>query len=309
MRWRGRQQSRNIDDRRGQGGGGGRGGLGGIFGARGSRRRKGGGMSLTVIIIAGIAMLFGFDPRIVLQLAGGLGGGGGDVVSVGQPASNAQISPQEQQTRDFISVVLKDTEDTWNEIFPSQIGQRYREPTLVLFRGQVRSACGAASSASGPFYCPADQQVYIDLGFFEELKNRFGAPGDFAQAYVVAHEVAHHVQTLLGISGKVNQARANSSKVEANRLLVRLELQADCLSGVWARHAHEAKNILESGDIEEAMNAAAQIGDDTLQRRSTGRVVPDSFTHGTSEQRQRWFYKGLETGDINNCDTFNARTL
>ena len=208
----------------------------------------------------------------------------------------------------MISVVIADTEDVWNEIFAEQ-GRNYREPTLVMFTGSTRSACGLGQAAMGPFYCPADQKAYIDLSFYDDMRTRFGAPGDFAQAYVIAHEVGHHVQNLLGVSGKVHQMKQQVSKAEGNKLSVRLELQADCLAGVWANRAHRARNILEAGDVEEALNAANAIGDDRLQRQSRGTVVPESFTHGTSEQRQRWFRVGLESGNPDSCDTFNARRL
>jgi predicted metalloprotease len=208
----------------------------------------------------------------------------------------------------FVSTVLADTEDVWKDVF-AQSGGRYQEPRLVLFRGSTPTACGQGEAAMGPFYCPADQKVYIDLGFYETLKNRLGAPGDFAQAYVIAHEVGHHVQNLLGISAKMEQMRARASQVEYNALSVRLELQADCFAGVWANHAQASRQLLEQGDVEEAMNAAARIGDDALQRAGSGAVVPDSFTHGTSAQRQRWFDMGLKNGSVKRCDTFSARQL
>jgi hypothetical protein len=206
---------------------------------------------------------------------------------------------------DFVSVVLADTEDAWQELF-RRGGKAYRKPTLVLFTDAVESACGYADSAVGPFYCPKDEKVYIDLGFYRELKDRFHAPGDFAQAYVIAHEVGHHVQNLLGISEKVQNARASLNEAEGNRLSVRLELQADCLAGVWAHHANRARNILEAGDLEEALGAASAIGDDRLQKQTRGFVVPDTFTHGTSEQRVRWFQAGIESGDMNRCNTFQG---
>jgi len=208
----------------------------------------------------------------------------------------------------FVSTVLADTEDVWGELF-RQGGGRYQDPRLVLFRGATPTACGTGQAAMGPFYCPADQKVYIDLGFYETLKTRLGAPGDFAQAYVIAHEVGHHVQNQLGISAKVDQMRGRVSKVEYNALSVRLELQADCFAGVWAHHAQKSRQILEQGDVEEAMNAAAKIGDDALQRANGGAVVPESFTHGTSAQRQRWFNSGLQSGSVKTCDTFAARSL
>ena len=217
-------------------------------------------------------------------------------------------TPPSDEAGRFASVVLADTEDVWSKLF-AQMGEQYQEPVLVLFTDQTQSGCGFAGSATGPFYCPADEKVYIDLSFNVELKNRFGAPGDFAQAYVIAHEVGHHVQNLMGITDKVDQMRGRISQAEYNRLSVRLELQADFLAGVWAHHAQKLNNILDPGDIEEALNAANAIGDDRLQQQSGGSVVPDAFTHGTSEQRMRWFKKGFETGDINQGDTFSARSL
>jgi predicted metalloprotease len=278
MRWQGRAESSNVEDRR----------MGG-----GAKVAVGGGLG--AVVIAVIAMLFGVDPR---QLTGGAGitpsAGGGAYTP----------SPQEEELAKFTKVVLKDTEDVWNEIF-NRAGRRYEEPKLVLFSGTVQSACGGAEAAMGPFYCPGDHKVYIDLSFYTELKNKLGAPGDFAFAYVIAHEVGHHVQNLLGYSDRVHQARNRVSKQEYNQLSVRLELQADFLAGVFAHHAHRTKNILEAGDVEEAMRAAAAVGDDKLQKSARGYAVPDSFTHGTSEQRARWFRKGLETGDLRQGDTFN----
>jgi hypothetical protein len=214
-------------------------------------------------------------------------------------------SPEEKRLAEFVSVVLADTEDTWQALFRN-MGKTYEEPKLVLFSQAVESACGMASAAMGPFYCPMDQKVYIDLSFYNDLKNRFGAPGDFAQAYVIAHEVGHHVQNLLGIAEKVQSLRSRSSETEANQLSVMMELQADCLSGVWANHADRARKILEQGDVEEALNAASSIGDDRMQRQARGYVTPDSFTHGSSAQRVRWFKRGLETGNVGQCNTFQA---
>lgn len=283
MRWRGRQQSSNVEDRRG--------------GRRGGRKTK---FGIGTLIIVVIALLLGQNP---LQfLSSGLVTGGGNSVPT-------QTSQAEEELASFVKVVLKDTEDVWNTIFPQRFNGQYREPTLVLFSGSVSSRCGHASAATGPFYCPGDQKVYIDLSFYQDLKNKFGAPGDFAMAYVVAHEVAHHIQNLLGITRQVDSQRGRISEKEYNKLSVKLELQADFLAGVWAHHAHKMKGILEKGDIEEALNAAHAIGDDHLQRKSRGYVVPDSFTHGTSEQRVRWFRKGLETGDVSQMDTFNATYL
>jgi hypothetical protein len=258
----------------------------------------GGGIGLLVIIV--IALFLGVDPTPLLQQT--------TSSSVSQSRPAAPPSPEENQLADFVSVVLADTEDTWRDQF-AEGGQRYVEPTLVLFTDRVQSACGMAGAAMGPFYCPADQQIYIDLGFYDELRSRFRAPGDFAQAYVIAHEVGHHVQNLLGISDQVHNSQRGLGKSEANALSVRLELQADCFAGVWAYHAQRTRNILEEGDLEEALNAASAIGDDRIQRQAGGAVAPDSFTHGTSEQRVRWFRRGFETGDGGVCDTFNARNL
>lgn len=283
MRWRGERESSNIEDRRGLGGGG--------------RIAIGGGLGGLLILL--IALLFGVNPQQLFQV----------LPEQTQPAVERTVptNPQEEELKKFSSVVLGKTEDVWTEIF-RQNGRQYREPTLVLFSGQVRSACGLAGAASGPFYCPGDQKVYLDLSFYEELRRRFKAPGDFAQAYVIAHEVGHHVQTLLGISAKVEAMQRRASEVEANRLSVRLELQADFFAGVFARYVKN-QGLLEPGDIEEALTAASAIGDDKIQQQSTGQVVPDSFTHGTSEQRLRWFRKGYDTGDIKQGDTFNAPSL
>jgi hypothetical protein len=246
-------------------------------------------------------MFFGIDPSVLWQ-----GGPGIQPPSVSvQQGGRAGVN---DELREFVAVVLADTEDVWHEAF-GKMGQTYRPPTLVLFSGAVQSACGIAGSAVGPFYCPLDQKVYLDLSFFEDLRSRFGAPGDFAQAYVIAHEVGHHVQTLLGISQKVNSLRSRVSPSEANQLSVRMELQADCLAGVWACRANKTRQILEAGDIEEGLNAASAIGDDRIQRKTQGHVVPDAFTHGSSAQRVRWFKIGLERGNLQACDTFNADRL
>jgi predicted metalloprotease len=226
--------------------------------------------------------------------------------SDGTSTEPLQQTAEEKELVDFVSVVLADTEETWTMLFQQQ-GRTYQEPRLVLFRDSVNSACGMAQSATGPFYCPGDQQVYIDLGFYDQLKNRFKAPGDFAQAYVIAHEVGHHIQTLLGISGKVNAARNTMSELEGNKLSVLQELQADCLAGVWAHHANSARQLLETGDVEEGLTAASAIGDDTLQKQSQGHVSPDSFTHGSSAQRVQWFRAGLASGTVDDCDTFNSQ--
>ena len=286
MRWRDGRRSDNVEDRRGMRSAGG--------------KKVGGGIG--VIILALIAMYFGVDPAIVLDQGGAPGMSGGD------SAVSAPRSPEEDVLAEFVSVVLADTEDVWHDIF-QQMGREYREPRLVLFTDAVESACGYAQAAVGPFYCPSDQSVYIDLGFYRDLKLRHQAPGDFAQAYVIAHEVGHHVQKLLGILDKVNDLRRRVSEVEANQLLVRMELQADCMAGLWANHAHRERQVLEEGDIEEALNAASAIGDDRLQRQSRGYVSPDSFTHGTSAQRVEWFTRGARTGELSQCDTFAAGRL
>lgn len=273
MRWSGRRQSGNVEDRRGMS----RGGM-----------LVGGG--LTGVIVLVVAMLFGVDPTQLLQQVDQSGGTG---------VENQQtFSPEEEKLKEFTAVVLADTEDIWNQLFPAHLNQQYAEPVLTLYTGYVSSACGQASSATGPFYCPGDQKVYIDLSFFAELEQRFRAAGDFAQAYVIAHEIGHHVQNQLGILEQVHSQRGRLSEEDSNRLSVRTELQADFLAGLWAHHAQRMKNILEPGDIEEALNAASAIGDDRLQKQTQGRVVPDSFTHGTSAQRTRWFRLGFETGDL-----------
>jgi predicted metalloprotease len=290
MRWTYGRQSSNIEDRRGMGGG---------FGGTGLKVGAGGGLG--IIVIAVIAMFLGVDPSVILQ--GGLGDGGGSSPGYEQPRGST--SPQEAEREKFVSYVLGDTEETWKTIF-QQSGKQYEEPTLVLFSGAVDSACGSAQAATGPFYCPGDRKLYVDLSFFDELEQRFGAPGDFAQAYVVAHEVGHHVQTLLGVTQQVQSARQQIGRDQANQLSVLTELQADCYAGVWANHAQEARQVLEPGDIDEGLRAAAAVGDDRIQRETQGRVVPDSFTHGSSEQRMTWFRRGLERGDVNQCDTFQA---
>ena len=284
MRWRSGRRSTNIEDRRR---------------VRVSRKAAGGGIG--IVVIALIAMYFGVDPSIFISQMG-------PTSSVNTQQTTRQIPAAENELAEFVSVVLADTEDTWNALF-SQMGKTYREPQLVLFSGAVESACGFAQAAMGPFYCPADQKVYIDLSFYQDLKNRHGAPGDFAQAYVIAHEIGHHVQTLLGISEKVHSARRRVSQVEGNQLSVMQELQADCFAGVWAHHANRTRQILEEGDIEEALGAASAIGDDRLQRKSRGYVTPDSFTHGSSAQRVRWFKRGLKSGEVLDCNTFRADKL
>jgi predicted metalloprotease len=283
MEWRGRRQSGNVDDQRGRSGGG--------------MAFKGGiGTILAVIVIS---LILGKNPLALLQDMQTQSG-----PSVSEQSTNYQPTPEEEELGQFVKVVLADTEDVWHSLLKD-----YREPTLVMFTGGVQSACGTASSSTGPFYCSEDEKVYIDLSFYEDLKNRFEAPGDFAQAYVIAHEVGHHVQHLMGITDRVHASRDQLSEEEYNRLSVKLELQADFLAGVWANHAQSMNKILEPGDIDEALNAASAIGDDRLQMQTQGQVVPDSFTHGTSEQRMRWFKKGFETGDVSQGDTFNARNL
>ncbi|WP_332671042.1 KPN_02809 family neutral zinc metallopeptidase [Aromatoleum sp.] len=288
MRFDDHRESENVEDRRGEGGHRFR--LGG----------RGGRIGIGTIVLALVAMYFGIDPSVVLDTA--------SVVRSPAPESAAPRSPAEDELARFASMVLADTEDTWGPIFESAGGQ-YREPRMVLFTGATRSACGVGQAEMGPFYCPADQKVYLDLSFFDELHSRFAAPGDFAQAYVIAHEVGHHVQNLLGISERVQQARGRVSEREANALSVRLELQADCLAGVWGHHADRTRQILETGDVEEALGAASAIGDDRLQKEVQGRALPDSFTHGSSAQRTRWFRTGLERGDLRACDTFSAGAL
>jgi predicted metalloprotease len=264
------------------------------------RYGRAGGIGIGTIVLALIAIYFGQDPSVVLQ-------GVQPSAPTGEQVPYEE-SPEEAQLREFVSVVLADTEETWGQIF-STAGRTYEEPKLVLFSGAVESACGFAQAAVGPFYCPGDHKVYIDLTFYHDLQSRFGAPGDFAQAYVVAHEVGHHVQTLLGISERNMAARQRASEAQANALSVRQELQADCFAGIWAHNADRSRQLLERGDIEEGLNAASAIGDDRLQKQSRGYVAPESFTHGSSEQRVRWFKRGFETGDVNSCDTFAANSL
>ena len=297
MKWEGNRESDNVEDRRSDDGGGFSGG-GGLLGGRSI------GIGTIVVALLG-SWIFGINPLTILSM---LSGGGSPPAQVQQQQGPAQRPPADDRMAAFVSTVLADTEDVWKDVF-AQGGGTYQNPRLVLYRGATRTACGQGQAAMGPFYCPGDQKVYIDLGFYETLKNRLGAPGDFAQAYVIAHEVGHHVQNLLGISGKMDQMRGRVSKVEYNVLSVKLELQADCFAGVWANRAQSARQILEQGDVEEAMNAAAKIGDDALQRAGGGAVVPESFTHGTSAQRQRWFDAGLKNGSIKACDTFSARNL
>jgi predicted metalloprotease len=314
MRWREGRRSDNIEDRRGMGSGSG-GGFGGGFpgggfptGGGGGFRKAGlGGFGLIVVVV--LALLFGVDPSQLLQQAlGPMDSGSVDSSSYSPSSSSSSSTADDAELRDFVSVVLADTEDTWTEQF-RQMNRTYEDPKLVLFSGGVQSACGFAETATGPFYCPGDHKVYLDLDFFRELSQRFQAPGDFAEAYVIAHEVGHHVQTLLGIMDKVDSLRSRLSEADANHLSVMVELQADCFAGVWAYHADKERQILETGDVDEGLAAAAAVGDDRLQRQAQGYVVPESFTHGTSAQRTRWFKQGLQSGRISDCDTFNAQQL
>ena len=326
------RESSNIDDRRGQRGPGGFRFPGGGRGVQIPIGGKGGMSITTLLIIGGIMLLFGINPLEVL-----LGGGQGNFPDISRMPEQTQEVPRrtaernpfdipglpgsrsgdeapagapkaKDEMRTFIGRVLADTEDIWNKVFESA-GRQYKEPQLVLFTGATQTRCGVGQSAMGPFYCPLDQKLYIDLGFFDEEKRRFNAPGDFAQAYVIAHEVGHHVQTLLGISEQVQRTKQRVSQTDANRIQVMMELQADCLAGVWASLNHQLNNRLEDGDIDEGLNAAKQIGDDMIQKRQQGYVVPDSFTHGSSEQRKTWFTRGFKSGEMKSCDTFNAETL
>jgi predicted metalloprotease len=282
MLWQGRRESENVEDVRGSGG---------------RRLAVGGGIGTVILVV--LYLLLGGDPQALFDAQ--------QQAQVSQPAQYDNQAPRDEASR-FVAVVLADTEDAWREIF-RQMGGQYQEPRLVLFTDLIQSGCGFASGATGPFYCPLDQRVYIDLGFFRQLQERLGAGGDFAEAYVIAHEVGHHVQNLLGITDRVQAARGRVSQSEYNQLSVRLELQADFLAGVWARYTDRVKQVVEAGDIEEAMRAASAVGDDRLQYRSRGYVVPDSFTHGTSEQRVRWFRRGYETGDLRQGDTFSGPDL
>ncbi len=312
MRWRGREGSENVEDRRDESDGGGgfnfpfpRGGGGFPGGGPGIRLPTGRGGGIGIIgflIIIGLMFFFGIDPRVIFD-EGGNGGG----ISTGQGPREASrpASARDDELKQFVSVVLKTTEDVWSREFQA-MGRTYTDPKLVLYRGGIRSGCGTGISQMGPFYCPLDHKVYIDLSFYDDLKNRFGASGDFAQAYVIAHEVGHHVQTLLGLSDKVMAARARASERAGNAIQVRMELQADCYAGIWAHDAQNQLKIVEPGDIEEALNAAAAIGDDRIQRETQGYVVPDAFTHGSSKQRVSWFHKGFDSGRMDACDTFSG---
>jgi predicted metalloprotease len=294
MKWEGNRESDNVEDRRDDSGGGGGGGF----------SIGGGSLGLGGIAVALVASYFlGINPMTMINLLSG----GGQSAPVQHQSTTRKAAPDDQMAR-FVSTVLADTEDTWGEIFRAR-GATYVRPRLVLFSGRTATACGTGQSATGPFYCPADQKIYIDLSFYQLMKQRFNVSGNFAQAYVIAHEVGHHVQNLMGISGKVDQARSRASEKQSNALSVRLELQADCFAGVWAYHADQARHIIENGDIESALSAASAIGDDALQRQARGEVVPDSFTHGTSAQRVSWFKRGITQGDISACNTFQAKTL
>ncbi len=289
MKWEDQERSDNVEDRRGQSSGGG-------------RRIGGRGVGIGTIVVALLGgWIFGINPMTIL----GLLSGGGQGIEQSAPAGPAQAPPPEDRAANFVSVVLKDTETVWGQLFQAG-GSTYQKPRLVLFRGATPTACGTGDSAMGPFYCPGDAQVYIDLDFFDTLNRQLGAPGDFAQAYVIAHEVAHHVQNLMGVTGKVDAMRGRISQAQQNALSVKVELQADCLAGVWAHHSQRRKDWLDEGDIEEGLNAASKIGDDTLQRSAQGRVTPDSFTHGSSAQRVSWFKRGLASGSVPQCNTFDG---
>ncbi len=327
MRWRGQRESENVEDRRGEGGGFGFPFPGGgvRFPSGGSGGRGGGIGIVGLLIILGLMFFFGVDPRVIMQ-GGGPGGDETTFPDIRLPQSRPDTTnypvpeerrgppvqrPQttnEDDLKQFVAIVLGDTEDVWRALF-ARYGARYNDPKLVLFTGGVRSACGLGMAQMGPFYCPMDEKVYIDLDFYQDLKNRFHAPGDFAQAYVIAHEIGHHVQKLLGIADQVEAARQRMSETRSNALQVRMELQADCFAGIWANRAEETKDIIEPGDIEEALRAASAIGDDRIQKQTQGYVVPDAFTHGSSEQRVRWFTRGYESGKLEACDTFNTEDL
>ena len=306
MLWRGRRQSDNIEDDRSDSGGGLGGGSPGQFRIPIGGRAGGGGSIFLVILVVLAGWYFGFDPSTILGGGDGglLPGGGGQITdNSGGGQDSGAGTPANDEMKQFVATVLAETEDTWTGIFKSQ-GLTYEDPKLVLFSGQVRSACGFASAAAGPFYCPGDHKVYLDMTFFQQLDQQFGASGEFARAYVIAHEVGHHVQNLTGIMSKFNQMRQSMGEAEANQMSVRIELQADCFAGVWAHYTAQ-KGILEQGDIESALNAAKQIGDDTLQKKTQGYVVPESFNHGTSQQRQTWLARGYKSGKLSDCDTFN----
>ncbi len=283
MEWRGRRESENVEDRRGRRVPGGVAGIGGAG----------------IVIVLIVSLLTGQNPLALLQSMGA--GADTQGAASDQPY---QETPEEHELSQFVRVVLADTEDIWGKIFQDELGRPYEKPTLVLFTDAVQSGCGSAQAQMGPFYCPADHKLYIDLTFYQELRERFGAPGDFAQAYVIAHEVGHHVQNLLGLSEKAHTAEQNADEAGANTISVKVELQADCYAGVWANHTEQQKHVLEHGDLEEAIGAAQAVGDDRLQMQTQGRVVPETFTHGTAEQRAHWFEQGFSTGDLKRCDTF-----
>jgi predicted metalloprotease len=301
MKWEGEEQSDNVEDRRSESGDG-----GGGFGGLGIGGRHIGLGSIAIALVAG--WVFGINPLTLLGLLSG--GGGGTVaqqpVRPVQPSGPVQASPEEEREVVFTKVVLRDTEKVWGQVFQAA-GGSYAAPKLDLFRGRIQTACGTGQTAQGPFYCPGDRKVYIDLSFFDTLSSRLGAPGEFARAYVIAHEVGHHVQNLMGITGKVDAARSRETEAQAHAMSVRVELQADCLAGVWAHHSQQSKGWLDAADIESALNAASQIGDDTLQRKARGTVVPESFTHGSSQQRVSWFQRGYGSGKVKQCNTFEAR--
>lgn len=298
MRWDDFRQSANVEDRRGEGGGG----LGGLPGGRG-------GLGLGTIVVLGlVGWALGIDPRILISGAEMMSGGGSAYEEQAPRQQRTGAQPQDRMGQ-FAAAILGNTEDVWQKVLPAQANVAYKNPRLVLFSGASQSGCGFAQSAMGPFYCPRDQTVYVDLSFFNEMQSRFRVGGDFAYAYVIAHEVGHHVENLLGILPKVQQQQQQSDQRQANALSVRVELMADCLAGVWAYHSNERYKSLEEGDVEQAMNAASAIGDDKLQQQSQGRAVPDSFTHGSSEQRVRWFMTGMKSGDLRRCNTFNASRI
>jgi len=296
MRWDDFRSSSNVEDRRGMGGGGG--------------LARGGGLGIgAVMILTLVGWALGIDPRLLIGGAEMVAGGGSGYSQQQQPQPRGQAGAPQDEGGRFVAAILGNTEDVWREQLPKQVNRQYVDPKLVIFSGQTRSGCGAAQSAMGPFYCPLDQTIYLDLTFFNDMKTRFRAGGDFAYAYVIAHEVGHHLENVLGILPRVQERQREVSKSEANRLSVRVELMADCLAGVWAFHSNARWKSIEQGDVEEAVAAAEAIGDDRLQKQSGGRVVPDSFTHGTSEQRVRWFMAGLRSGQISACDTFRAAQL
>ncbi len=299
MRWEDFRSSDNVEDRRGEGGG---------FRLPGGGGGRGLGLG-TIVVLGLVGWALGIDPRILIGGAEMISGGGGPAFQQEAPRRSGPSAPPTDEMGRFAAAILGNTEDVWNRILPEQINRQYRNPRLVLFTGQSNSGCGFAQSAMGPFYCPLDETVYIDLTFFQEMRTRFGASGDFAYAYVIAHEVGHHVENVMGILPRVQEIQRRVDRREANQLSVKVELMADCLAGVWAFHSNQRWKSLEEGDVEEAMNAASAIGDDKLQKQAQGRVLPDSFTHGSSAQRVRWFMTGMKGGDVRRCDTFRAEQL